>query len=150
MLEALEYTEPALPADKPRYLMGVGEPGDVLEAIGRGMDMFDCVFPTRVARNGLALTWKGRVPVRNAPAAAQDGPLDADCRCPACIRYGTSYLRHLVLAKEISGMRLLTLHNLFFMRDLVERARAAIIAGEYGAFLAENAPVWRVRAKEAD
>jgi queuine tRNA-ribosyltransferase len=143
MLSSLEVTNPLLPQNAPRYLMGVGEPGDVLEAIARGVDMFDCVFPTRVARNGLALTWGGRLVVRNAPAAGEDGPIDPACRCPACTRYGRAYLRHLIRAKEMMGMRLLSLHNLAFMRDMMEAAREAILAGRYDEFRREKLQAWR-------
>ena len=143
MLSSLDVTTPLLPAGAPRYLMGVGEPGDVLEAIGRGVDMFDCVFPTRVARNGLALTWGGRLVVRNAPAAGEDGPIDPACKCTACTRYGRAYLRHLIRAKEMMGMRLLSLHNLAFMRDMMEAAREAILAGRYDEFRRERLKAWR-------
>ncbi len=142
-LETLAFTVPLLPFGKPRYLMGVGEPGDVLEAIGVGVDLFDCVFPTRVARNGLALTSLGRVSIRNAPVAGKDGPLDEACNCPACRRYSQAYLRHLIRAKEITGFRLLSLHNLTFMRGLMEEARVAILAGSFEAFQRERLAVWR-------
>ena len=104
MLAMIEASIEPLPEDRPRYLMGVGEPGDVLEAIGRGVDMFDCVFPTRVARNGLALTWGGRLGVRNAPAAGEDGPIDPACGCQACTRYGRAYLRHLIRAATAANL----------------------------------------------
>ena len=143
MLETLAFTAPLLPSGKPRYLMGVGEPGDVLEAIGLGVDMFDCVFPTRVARNGLALTRAGRLVIRNAAAAEKDAPLDGACGCPACRRYSQAYLRHLIHAGEMTGFRLLTLHNLTFMRDLMAEAREAIVAGTYDEFKRERLAVWR-------
>jgi len=143
MLETLQFTAPLLPAEKVRYLMGVGEPGDVAEAIAAGVDLFDCVFPTRVARNGLALTRAGRVVVRNAPAAAEAGPLDPDCDCLACRRYSRAYLRHLMHANELAGLRLITIHNLAYMRDLLSGARAAIRAGAFAGWLAEQRRVWR-------
>jgi len=107
------------------------------------VDMFDCVFPTRVARNGLALTRGGRVVVRNAPSAGDDGPLDPECSCQACRRYGRAYLRHLIHSKEIAGMRLLSLHNLAFMRDMMDGAREAIRAGRYAEFRRERLKAWR-------
>jgi queuine tRNA-ribosyltransferase len=143
MLEALAFTAPLLPAGRPRYLMGVGEPGDVVEAVGVGVDLFDCVFPTRVARNGLALTRAGRVVVRNAPAATDDRPLDPACGCPACRRYSRSYLRHLLHANEIAGLRLLTVHNLAFMRDWLAECRGAIRAGRFESFRRDALAVWR-------
>jgi queuine tRNA-ribosyltransferase len=141
--DAVAATTPLLPADRPRYLMGVGEPGDVVAAIGEGIDLFDCVFPTRVARNGLALTRQGRLVIRNAAAAGEDGPVDEGCGCPACTRYGRAYLRHLIHAGEMTGMRLLTLHNLAYMRGLMTDARAAILRGSYAAFRAEQLALWR-------
>lgn len=142
-MDTLAFTAPLLPAGKPRYLMGVGEPGDVVEAIGCGVDLFDCVFPTRVARNGLALTRSGRLVIRNSPAAERDGPLDPECGCPACRRYSQAYLRHLVHVGEIAGLRLLTLHNLAFMRDLLADARRAIRDGSYEEFRRARLAVWR-------
>lgn len=143
MLETLQATAPLLPATKVRYLMGVGEPGDVAEAIAAGVDLFDCVFPTRVARNGLALTRSGRVVVRNAPAAVEAGPLDPACDCLACRRYSRGYLRHLLHANELAGLRLITIHNLAYMRDLLAGARAAIRSGTFGEWLAGQRRVWR-------
>jgi queuine tRNA-ribosyltransferase len=143
MLDTLQFTAPLLPHDKVRYLMGVGEPGDVVEAIATGVDLFDCVFPTRVARNGLALTRAGRLVVRNAPAAAEAGPIDPACTCLACRRYSRAYLRHLLHANELAGLRLVTIHNLAFMRDLMAGARAAIRSGNFSGWLAEQRRVWR-------
>ena len=142
-MDTLAFTAPLLPEAKPRYLMGVGEPGDVVEAIGCGVDLFDCVFPTRVARNGLALTRAGRLPIRNSPAAERDEPLDRACGCPACSRYTQAYLRHLLHANEIAGLRLLTLHNLTFMRDLLADAREAIRGGRFEEFRKAQLAVWR-------
>jgi queuine tRNA-ribosyltransferase len=143
MLETLAYTAPLLPEGKVRYLMGVGEPGDVVDAVAAGVDLFDCVFPTRVARNGLALTRAGRVVIRNHAAAAEDGPVDPACDCPACRRYGRAYLRHLIHANELAGLRLLTLHNLAYMRDLLKEAREAVLAGRFAAWAAALKAVWR-------
>lgn len=149
MLDTLGLTAPLLPAGRPRYLMGVGEPGDVVEAIGAGVDLFDCVFPTRVARNGLALTRAGRVVVRNAAAAEEDGPLDPACGCAACRRYSRAYVRHLIHANELAGMRLVTIHNLAFMRDLIDGARAAVREGRFAAFARDALAVWRGAGREA-
>jgi queuine tRNA-ribosyltransferase len=129
-----------LPADKPRYFMGIGDPEGVIEVIARGIDMFDCVLPTRTARTGSALTWEGRLNLRNARFARDSRPLDDGCPCPACSRFTRAYLRHLVNQEEILGLRLLTLHNLRFVTDLVAAARRAI---ERGAFES-----WRTDALE--
>jgi queuine tRNA-ribosyltransferase len=129
-----------LPADKPRYFMGIGDPEGVIEVIARGIDMFDCVLPTRTARTGSALTWEGRLNLRNARFARDSRPLDDGCPCPACSRFTRAYLRHLVNQEEILGLRLLTLHNLRFVTDLVAAARQAI---ERGAFES-----WRTDALE--
>mgnify|MGYP001564190135 FL=1 len=143
MLKTLDFTAPLLPEGKVRYLMGVGEPGDVADAIAAGVDLFDCVFPTRVARNGLALTRAGRVVIRNHAAASEDGPVDPACACPACRRYGRAYLRHLIHANELAGLRLLTLHNLAYMRDLLKEAREAVLEGRFAAWRSALKAVWR-------
>jgi queuine tRNA-ribosyltransferase len=111
--------------------MGIGDPEGIIEVIARGVDMFDCVLPTRTARTGSALTWEGRLNLRNARFASDPRPLDEDCRCPACTRHSRAYIRHLVNQEEILGLRLLSLHNLRFVIDLVGAARQAI---ERGAF----------------
>jgi len=147
---ALDAAMPGLPEDRVRYLMGVGEPGDVIEAVSRGVDLFDCVFPTRVARNGLALTRTGRVVIRNAAAAEEDVPLDSGCGCPACRRYTRAYLRHLLHAGEILGLMLLTLHNLAFMRDLLDAARKAILGGGFEGFRREWGAPWKRGEGEPD
>ena len=130
MFEAIAWSAPLLPAAKPRYFMGIGDPEGILEAISHGIDMFDCVLPTRTARTGSALTWEGRLNLRNARFARDPRPLDADCACPACARFSRAYLRHLVNQQEILGLRLLSLHNLRFLLDLTAGARAAIERGE--------------------
>jgi queuine tRNA-ribosyltransferase len=137
MVRVLTELAPALPRDKPRYLMGVGTPYDLLAAIGSGVDMFDCVLPTRNARNGQALTWNGRVNLRQARHADDSRPLDAACGCPVCQRFTRAYLRHLFNAQEMLGPRLLTQHNLWFYGDLTRRARDAIRAGVYARFAAD-------------
>lgn len=143
MLETLRYTAPLLPEGQVRYLMGVGEPGDVIDAIAAGVDLFDCVFPTRVARNGLALTRGGRVVIRNRPAAEDDGPVDPACSCPACRRYSRAYLRHLIHANELAGLRLLTIHNLAYMRDLIAEAREAVLSARFEAWRTAVRAAWR-------
>ena len=132
--EMLEVTAPELPPDKPRYLMGVGAPEDLVEAVARGVDMFDCVLPTRNARNGMAFTGSGRVVVRNARYTADGRPLEEGCGCYACRNYSRGYLRHLFMAKELLAYRLLTLHNLYYYLNLMARMREAIAAGRFPEF----------------
>ena len=126
MYEVLDYTVPLLPEDKPRYLMGVGSPDDLLEGVLRGIDMFDCVLPTRIARNGTAMTSQGKVVVRNASYAEDFTSLDPECDCYTCRNYTKAYLRHLIKCNEILGARLLTIHNLHFLLKLMENVRGAI------------------------
>ena len=134
MLDCVEWAAPALPATHPRYFMGIGDPEGILEVVARGIDMFDCVLPTRTARTGSALTWSGRLNLRNAAYRADPRPLDEDCDCPACERFSRAYIRHLVTQREILGLRLLSLHNLRFVLDLTARARAAIEQGAFSSF----------------
>jgi queuine tRNA-ribosyltransferase len=134
MFEAVAWTAPLLPETKPRYFMGIGDPEGVLEVIERGIDMFDCVLPTRLGRTGSAVTWEGRLNLRNSRFARDPRPLDEGCSCPACRRFTRAYLRHLVNQQELLGLRLLTLHNLHFLLDLTRRARAAIEAGKLASF----------------
>jgi queuine tRNA-ribosyltransferase len=131
MLETLAATTELLPADRPRYLMGVGDPVGLIEGIARGVDMFDCVLPTRLGRTGSALVPGGRINLRNAAFAADEGPLAEGCSCPACTGFSRAYIRHLVTQSEISGLRLLTIHNLHTLLDLAARARAAIAQGTF-------------------
>ena len=126
MYEVLDYTVPLLPEDKPRYLMGVGSPDDLLEGVLRGIDMFDCVLPTRIARNGTAMTSQGKVVVRNASYAEDFTSLDPECDCYTCKNYTKAYLRHLIKCNEILGARLLTIHNLHFLLKMMENVRQAI------------------------
>lgn len=126
MYEVLTETTPLLPADKPRYLMGVGSPDALVEGVIRGIDMFDCVLPTRIARNGTAMTSQGRVVVRNARYARDFTPLDPNCDCNTCRHYTRAYLRHLVKADETFGLRLITYHNLYFLLQLMKQVRQAI------------------------
>lgn len=134
MYAMLEVCDDALPRERPRYLMGVGYPEDLLEGVARGMDLFDCVAPTRVGRNGGAFTSTGRLNLRNAAHRADSRPLEEGCGCATCRQFTRAYLRHLVTADEILGLRLLSLHNVHFLIALMRRAREAIHAGTFGAW----------------
>ena len=134
MLDCVGWAAPLLPADRPRYFMGIGDPEGIIEVVARGVDLFDCVLPTRTARTGSALAWNGRMNLRNARFARDPRPLEEDCGCPACSRFSRAYVRHLVTQDEILGLRLLSLHNLWFVLDLTARARAAIERGTFSAF----------------
>jgi queuine tRNA-ribosyltransferase len=134
MLECVAWAAPCLPDDRPRYFMGIGDPVGILDVVARGIDMFDCVLPTRTARTGSALTWDGRLNLRNARYRGDGNPLQEDCTCPACERFSRAYIRHLVTQEEILGLRLLSLHNLRFVLDLTARARAAIELGTFSDF----------------
>jgi queuine tRNA-ribosyltransferase len=127
MYEVLDYTTPLLPEHKPRYLMGVGSPDALIEGSIRGIDMFDCVLPTRIARNGTAMTSQGRVVVRNAKYARDFTALDPECDCYTCRNYTKAYLRHLIKADETFGLRLITYHNLYFLLELMKQVRLAIL-----------------------
>jgi queuine tRNA-ribosyltransferase len=137
-LDCVAWAAPLLPQARPRYFMGIGDPEGILEVVARGVDMFDCVLPTRTARTGSALTWEGRINLRNASYRTDPRPLDADCDCPACERFSRAYIRHLVTQREILGLRLLSLHNLRFVLDLTARARAAIERGAFSSFKDET------------
>jgi queuine tRNA-ribosyltransferase len=134
MFETLTATVPHLPSDQPRYLMGVGKPDDIVGAVERGIDMFDCVLPTRSGRNGQAFTWNGALNLKNARHADDTGPLDPACQCPACRGFARAYLHHAVKAGEMIAAMLLTWHNLTFYQDLMSALRAAILAGTLPAF----------------
>jgi queuine tRNA-ribosyltransferase len=134
MMRAVESAEPFLPADKPRYAMGLGTPPQMLEMIARGMDMFDCVLPTRLARNGTAFTAAGTVNLKNAEFALDKRPIEENCACPACREFTRGYIRHLIKAEEILGLRLITLHNLHFYLNLMREARAEIEHGTFDKF----------------
>jgi len=136
MFDTLDATVPHMPGDKPRYLMGVGKPDDLVGAVARGIDMFDCVLPTRSGRNGQAFTWNGALNLKNARHAEDAAPLDPDCRCPACRGFSRAYLHHAVKSGEIIAAMLLTAHNLTFYQDLMAACRVAISAGELAAFAA--------------
>jgi queuine tRNA-ribosyltransferase len=137
MFEAVAWAAPLLPADRPRYFMGIGDPEGILGVVERGIDVFDCVLPTRTARTGSALTWEGRLNLRNARFARDSQPLDEGCSCPACTRFSRAYIRHLINQDEILGLRLLTLHNLRFVLELTTGARAAIERGELASYKAD-------------
>jgi len=137
MLETTAWATQLLPADRPRYFMGIGDPLGILEVIERGIDMFDCVLPTRNARTGSALTWEGQLNLKGARFARDARPLDEACGCPACTRFSRAYVRHLLNQQEILGLRLLSLHNLRFLLDLVAGARAAIERGELRSYKEE-------------
>jgi len=142
MRQALAATTPWLPADRPRYLMGVGQPQDIVMAVAEGVDMFDCVLPTRCGRTALAYTFAGPVKLKNARHAADQRPLEEDCPCLAC-RHSRSYLRHLFLAGEMLGPILTSIHNLTFYQRLVSRLRAAIVSGRFAAEAGRVAAVWQ-------
>jgi queuine tRNA-ribosyltransferase len=136
MLGALAVTLPELPEDQPRYLMGVGDPVGLLEAIGLGIDMFDCVAPTRMARHGTLLTSSGRLSLRRAAFAEDGGPIDAECPCDVCGRWSRAYLRHLLMVGEPTALRLLSIHNLSYVLRLVSLARAAVAGGRLASLTA--------------
>jgi queuine tRNA-ribosyltransferase len=135
MLEMLALVAPELPADKPRYFMGIGDPVGILQVIALGVDMFDCVLPTRLARHGMALTAGGRINLKNASHRRDLGPLDPECSCEACIGYSRAYLSHLVRENEMLAHRLVTLHNVHFVGELCRQARTAIAEGRYREFM---------------
>jgi queuine tRNA-ribosyltransferase len=135
-LQVLDAVTPRLPQLRPRYLMGVGYPHDIVAAVARGIDMFDCVMPTRHARNWHLFTSDGIINIRNAVHQRDTGPIDAACSCSTCARYSRAYLRHLDRCNEILGVRLATLHNLHFYLELMRRIRAAIAAGQFAQFAA--------------
>ncbi len=137
MLDTVAWSAPLLPADKPRYFMGIGDPAGILEVIERGVDMFDCVLPTRLGRTGSALTWEGRLNLRNAGFARDPAPLQEGCPCRACTGFSRAYLRHLVNQQELLGLVLLSEHNVRFLLDLTAEARAAIERGELASFKAD-------------
>jgi queuine tRNA-ribosyltransferase len=145
---AIESSEPFLPKDKPRYAMGLGTPPQLLEMIGRGMDMFDCVLPTRLARNGTAFTSAGTLNLKNAEFALQKGPIEEGCTCPACAEFSRGYIRHLIKAEEILGLRLITLHNLHFYLELMRQAKVEIEKGTFEFF--KRNFIGGYRSREAD
>lgn len=141
MYATIEAVEPHMPPDKPRYLMGVGTPVNMLEAVWRGVDLFDCVMPSRNARHGTLFTWEGIRALPNAKYAADPLPIDPACGCPTCQHHSRAYLRHLLAAKEILAYRLLVVHNLYFYNTLMERIRNELETGNFGRFYREMVPV---------
>lgn len=137
MFETLDFAPDMLPADKPRYLMGVGKPDDIVGAVERGIDMFDCVLPTRSGRNGQAFTWAGPLNIRNAKFNEDQGPIDPRCGCPVCATWSRAYLHHLVKAGEMLGAMLMTQHNIHFYQELMQAIRDSIADGVFAAFVAD-------------
>jgi queuine tRNA-ribosyltransferase len=134
MYHILDVTVPQLPQDKPIYLMGVGTPVNIVEAVYRGVDFFDCVYPSRNARHGQLYTHKGKFNIKNAIFASDMSPIEEGCNCPACRRYSRAYIRHLIKAGEMLGLRLCVLHNLYFYNHLMEEIRLAIDEDRYSSF----------------
>ena len=148
MYEMASLMGETLPQDKPRYLMGVGSPEDLVECVGRGMDIYDCALPTRVARNGALFTRRGRVNVDNAPFREQSGPVDESCDCYTCLNFSAAYLHHLFKAKELLAYRLASIHNLRFIMRLMEEARRAIAEGTFAAFRERFLSEYRITDEE--
>jgi queuine tRNA-ribosyltransferase len=134
MWETIEALEPHLPKDRPRYLMGVGTPEDLIEGVRRGIDMFDCVLPTRNARKGTVFTRDGRLVVKNSAFARDERPLDPDCNCLTCTRYSRAYLRHLFATGELLGPRLASLHSVYFYLALMTELRTALRQGQFDSW----------------
>ncbi len=137
MYEIIEAVEPFMPKDRPRYLMGVGTPSNIIEAVYRGVDFFDCVMPARNARHGRLFTWEGAINMKNAKYELDESPIDPQCDCPACRRYSKAYIRHLFKAEEMLAMRLCVMHNLYFYNKLMEKIRLAIEEDRYDDFRRE-------------
>lgn len=145
MYRIIEAVEPEMPKDKPRYLMGVGTPVNILEAVRRGVDLFDCVMPTRNARHGHAFTWQGIRNMMNAKYTLDESPLDPECDCPVCQSFTRAYIHHLFKSGEMLGMRLCVMHNTYFYNTLLERIRQALDADEFEGFYAKYVPILGVR-----
>ena len=137
MFKVLDYAPGMLPEDKPRYLMGVGTPSNIIESVARGVDFFDCVMPARNARHAKLFTWQGSINLKNAKYTRDDGPIDPQCDCPVCRRYSRAYLHHLFKAEEMLAMRLSVMHNLYFYNTLTRRIRDSLDTGTFGDFRAE-------------
>jgi queuine tRNA-ribosyltransferase len=148
MMRAVEASEPSLPNEKPRYAMGLGTPPQMIEMIARGIDLFDCVLPTRLARNGTAFTAQGTLNLKNAEFALQKFPIEEGCACPACGDFSRGYIRHLIKAEEILGLRLITLHNLHFYLNLMRQARAAIDGERFEVFRKRFVASYRTRGTD--
>ena len=141
MYDTIDAVEEYMPKDKPRYLMGVGTPVNIIEAVARGVDFFDCVMPARNGRHGHLFTWSGIINIKNEKHALDESPIDLQCDCPVCRRYSRSYLRHLVKAEEMLAMRFAVMHNLYFYNKLMEKIRAAIESGAFDAFRAKYSEI---------
>lgn len=137
MYEIIDAVEPHMPEDKPRYLMGVGTPSNIIEGVARGVDFFDCVMPARNARHGRLYTWEGSINLKNEKYKLDDSPIDPTCQCPACRHFSRAYLRHLFVAGEMLAMRLAVMHNLYFYNTLMERIRSALDEGTFAQFRTE-------------
>ena len=137
MYDIIEAVEPYMPEDKPRYLMGVGTPSNIIEGVARGVDFFDCVMPARNARHGKLFTWQGALNIKNEKYKLDERPIDPDCDCPVCRSFSRAYLRHLFVAGEMLAMRLAVMHNLYFYNQLAARIRAALDQGCFSQFRAE-------------
>lgn len=148
MYHIIETVEPYMPVDKPRYLMGVGTPQNIVEAVYRGVDFFDCVMPSRNARHGNLFTWKGKINLLNEKYAEDPRPIAEECQCPACREYSRSYIRHLFKAREALGMRLAVLHNLYFYNDLMQKIRDALDEGRYEEFYHQYKDLLAERRKD--
>ena len=148
MYDIIETVEPHMPADKPRYLMGVGTPQNIVEAVYRGVDFFDCVMPSRNARHGNVFTWEGKINLLNEKYLDDPRPISESCGCPTCRRYSKAYVRHLFKAKEMLGMRLAVMHNLYFYNDLMQKIRDALDAGKYEEFYQTYRARLAARAEE--
>lgn len=149
MMAAVEHSEPYLPADKPRYAMGLGTPPQMVEMVARGIDMFDCVLPTRIARNGTAFTAAGTINLKNAPYTYDKAPIEEGCTCPCCREFTRGYMRHLIKAEEILGLRLVTLHNLHFYLNLMAQVRSHIEAGTFAEFRHQFVNGYKVPSESA-
>lgn len=148
MYHIIEQVEPHMPVDKPRYLMGVGTPQNILEAVRRGVDFFDCVMPSRNARHGNLFTWHGKMNLNNERYFADPKPFDTNCGCPVCRNYSRAYIRHLFKARELLGMRLCVIHNLYFYNELMQRIRDALDAGCFGSFYASHIDILGARSED--
>lgn len=138
MYDTIQALEPYMPADRPRYLMGVGTPCNILESVHRGVDFFDCVMPARNGRHGHLYTWQGVINIKNEKYTRDESPIDPECRCPVCRRYSRAYLRHLFKAEEILALRFSVMHNLYFYNSLMEKIRTALDEGDYESFYRRN------------
>jgi queuine tRNA-ribosyltransferase len=148
MYHIIETVEPYMPKDKPRYLMGVGTPQNILEGVYRGVDFFDCVMPSRNARHGNLFTWHGKMNINNEKYFDDPRPIDENCGCPTCRRYSRAYVRHLFKAREMLGMRLTVLHNLYFYNELTRKIRDALDAGNYESFYRKYVDLLASRSEE--